>query len=281
MLLVAAKVLARHRDKLKGNVKFVFQPCEEKAEGAYRMIEEGVLENPKVDHAFGLHLWNFNEKGTVNIKEGILMAETDRFIIRVRGEGGHGAYPHKTVDSVLIASHIVEALQSIVSREIDPLDSAVVTVGRISAGQAFNVIPGEAELVGTVRALRKDTGKAMPSRIERIAKNIAQAFRGEAEVEYFFECPPLMNDANAVSLVREIAKEVVGSENVREAEISMGGEDMAFFLERVPGAFFFLGTMNKEKGLDKPHHSPYFDFDEDVLPIGVEMHVKIVMDMLK
>jgi amidohydrolase len=281
ILLVAAKVLSRHRNDLKGNVKFVFQPCEEKAGGAIKMIEQGVLENPKVDYAFGLHLWNFLEKGTVNIKEGIFMAEADRFIIRVKGKGGHGAYPHKSIDPVLIASHIVVALQSIVSREIDPLDSVVVTVGKISSGNAFNIIPEVAELVGTVRALNKEIGKAMPARIERIAKNIAKAFGGEAEVEYYFEYPPLVNDGGSAEFVRRIAVEVVGSENVREAQISMGGEDMAYFLERVPGIYFFLGSMNKEKGLDKPHHSAHFDFDEDVLPIGVEMHVKIAMDMLK
>lgn len=281
ILLVAAKVLSRHRNDLKGNVKFVFQPCEEKAGGAIKMIEEGVLENPKVDYAFGLHLWNWLEKGTVNIKEGIFMAEADRFIIRVKGSGGHGAYPHKSIDPVLIASHIVVALQSIVSREIDPLDSVVVTVGKISSGNAFNIIPEVAELVGTVRTLKKEIGKAMPARIERIAKDISQAFRGEAEVEYYFEYPPLINDSNSAKLVKRIATDIVGSENVLEPSISMGGEDMACFLERVPGVFFFLGSMNKEKGFDKPHHSAYFDFDEDVLPIGVEMHTTIVMDMLK
>jgi len=281
ILLVAAKVLSRHRNDLKGNVKFVFQPSEERAGGAVKMIEAGVLENPKVDYAFGLHLWNFLRKGTVNIKEGIFMAEADRFIMRVQGKGGHGAYPHKSIDPVLIASHIVVALQSIVSREIDPLDSVVVTIGKISAGDASNIIPEVAELFGTVRTLNKEIGKTMPARIERIAKNISKALGGEAEIEYLFEYPPVVNDSDAAKFVRRIATDVVGSENVLEASISMGGEDMACFLERVPGAFFFLGSMNKEKGLDKPHHSAYFDFDEDVLPIGIEMHATIVMDMLK
>jgi len=282
MLLVAAKVLSRHRNDLKGNVKFVFQPCEEKDPGgAIKMIEEGVLESPKVDYAFGLHLWNLCEKGTVNIKEGIFMAEADRFIIRVKGKGGHGAYPHKSIDPVLIASHIVVALQSIVSREIDPLDSVVVTIGKFSSGDAFNIIPEVSELVGTVRTLNKEIAKSMPVRIERIAKNVSKAFGGDAEVEYHFGYPPVINNSDSVEFVKRIATDVVGSKNVLEASISMGGEDMAYFLERVPGAFFWLGSMNKEKGFDKPHHSAYFDFDEDVLPIGVEMHTTIVMDMLK
>ncbi len=281
MLLVAAKVLSRHKETLNGNAKFAFQPSEEHDPGgAIKMIEEGVLDSPHVDRAFGLHLGNFFNKGTIVLRDGIFMAESDSFIIKIFGKGGHGAYPHKSVDPVLIASQIVVSLQSIVSREIDPIDSVVVTVGKIASGDVFNVIPEVAYLEGTVRTINKLTAQSMSGRIERIAKNTARAFGGDADVNYSFGYPPLINNSDSAEYVKKIAKEVVGKENVIDAPISMGGEDMSYFLEKVPGAFFWLGSMNNEKGLDKPHHSAYFDFDEDVLPIGVEMHVRIVMGML-
>jgi amidohydrolase len=282
MLLVAAKIIAMHREELNGNVKFVFQPSEEKDPGgAIKMIEEGVLENPHVDRAFGLHLGNYFPGGTIVIRKGVFMAEPDRFEINIKGRGGHGAYPHKSTDPILIASHIVVALQSIVSREIDPIDSVVVTVGKISSGDVFNVIPEAAFLEGTVRTLKKEIAQSMPARIERISTNIAKAFGGEATLHYYPGYPPLLNDSESTDFVKQIAEEVVGKENVIEAPISMGGEDMAYFFEHVRGAFFWLGSMNSAKGFDKPHHSAYFDFDEDVLTLGVEMHVRIAMNLLK
>jgi len=282
MLLVAAKILSRHKSELRGNIKFIFQPSEEHDPGgAIKMIEEGVLENPVVDNAFGLHIGNFFPKGTIYIRKGVFMAEPDRFRIKVKGKGGHGGYPQLSIDPVLISSHIVVALQSIVSREIDPISSAVVTVGKIASGEAFNVIPESAVLEGTVRTINKSIAKSMPERIERIARNTAKAFGGDADVIYSFGYPPLVNDESCTDLVIKIAEEVVGKENVFQAPISMGGEDMSYFFEHVPGAYFWLGSANKEKGLDKPHHSAYFNFDEDVLATGVEMHVRIAENLLK
>ncbi len=282
MLLVAAKVLSRHRNEISGSVKFVFQPSEEKTPGgAIKMIEEGVMENPHVDKAFGLHLGNMIPAGIIALREGVMTAEADSFKISITGKGGHGAYPHTSVDPVVIASQTVMALHTIVSREINPINPVVLTIGKIHSGDVFNVIPESAELLGTVRTLDKNIAKTIPERIERIAKNTAQAFRGSAEVQYTFGYPPLINSKEETLYVRSVAKEVVGEKKVIESPVSMGGEDMAYFLERAKGAFFWLGSMNKEKGLDKPHHSAYFNFDEDVLPIGVEMHVRIALGLLK
>jgi len=282
MLLVAAKILSHHKEEIKGNIKFVFQPSEEKDPGgAIKMIEEGIMENPHVDKAFGLHLGNMIPVGIIGIKEGVLTAEADRFKITITGKGGHGAYPHTSIDPVVIASHTVLALQQIVSRETDPVQPIVVTVGKIHAGDVFNVIPETAELLGTVRTLDKNVAKSVPERMERITTHIAEAYRGKAQLEYHFGYPPLVNSKEETQYVIKIAKQVVGEKRVVEVPVSMGGEDMAYFLEKAKGAFYWLGSMNKEKGLDKPHHSAYFDFDEDALPIGVEMHTRIALGLLK
>jgi len=282
MLLVAAKVLSHYKNEIKGNIKFVFQPSEEKDPGgATKMIEEGVLQEPDVNKAYGLHLWNMLPSGVVGIKPGVLTAEADRFSLKIEGKGGHGAYPHTSVDPVVIASHIVLALQTIVSREIDPLHPIVLTVGKIHSGDVFNVIPEYAELLGTVRILDRNIAKTIPKRIGRISKDVAEAFRGSAKLDYHFGYPPLINNPKEVEFVKSVAVGVVGKEKVVEVSTSMGGEDMSYFLEKVPGAFFWLGSQNKAKGLNKPHHSAYFNFDEDALPIGVEMHVRIAMNNLK
>ncbi len=282
MLLAAAKVLSHHKEEIKGNIKFVFQPSEEKTPGgAIKMIEEGVMENPHVGKAFGLHLGNMIPAGIIALKEGVMTAEADSFKIEIKGKGGHGAYPHTSIDPVVIASQIVMALQTIVSREIDPINPIVITVGKIHSGDVFNVIPENAELLGTVRTLDKNLAKTIPERIKRISENIANAFRGEAKSEYIFGYPPLINSKEETEYVISVAKKVVGEKRVVKSPVSMGGEDMSYFLEKAKGAFFWLGSMNKEKGLDKPHHSAYFDFDEDIMPIGTEMHVRIALGLLK
>ncbi len=282
MLLVAAKVLSHHVNEIKGNIKFVFQPSEEKDPGgAIKMIEEKVMDNPSVDKAYGLHLANMIPIGMIGIKPGISTAEADEFSLKVTGKGGHGAYPHFSIDPVVIASHIVLALQTIVSREIDPLNPIVLTIGKIHSGNVFNVIPENAELLGTVRTLSKDVAKTIPEKIERISKNVAKAFRGNTELNYQFGYPPLVNNLEEAKFVKSIAELVVGKGKIIDTAMSMGGEDMAYFLEKVPGAFYWLGSQNKAKGLDKPHHSAYFNFDEDALPIGVEMHTRIALNALK
>lgn len=281
MLLVAAKILSRYKDKIKGNIKFVFQPSEEKSPGgAIKMIQQGVMENPVVDKAFGLHLATMFDTGTIGIKDGVFTAEADEFTITIKGKGGHGAYPHTAIDPVVVASHIVIGLQSIVSREIDPLDSVVVTIGEIHAGDAFNIIPETAILTGTVRSLNKNTAKEVSEKIKRISKNIASAYKTKASLKYIFGYPPIINSKKETEIVENIAKEIVGSQNVFKAPVSMGGEDMSYFLEKANGSFYWLGAGNKAKGLNKPHHNPYFDFDEEALIIGVEMHVNVALHYL-
>lgn len=279
MLLVAAKVISEYQNDLKANVRFVFQPSEEKDPGgALGMIKEGVLENPKVNYAFALHVSGFHEKNKVLIRSGIMTAEADEFAINVKGYGGHGAYPHKSIDPILIASHIVIASQSIVSRNIDPLKSVVLSFGKISSGDVFNVIPGSAFLLGTVRSLEHEDSVFVKERLEMIAKNIASAFGGSAEMIYNFGYPPSINNEKATEYIRSIAREVVGEENLSEAPISMGGEDMSYFLEKTKGAFYWLGALNKEKGISYPNHSPKFDIDEDILTTGVKLHVLTVLN---
>ena len=280
ILLVAAKVLSQLKDKLQYNVRFVFQPSEERDPGgAIGMINEGVLENPHVNYAFGLHVAGFYKANTIYIKDGIMMAEADSFSLKVFGSGGHGAYPHKAIDPILISSHIVIALQAIVSREIDPLENAVLSFGKITSGDVFNVIPESAELEGTVRTLKHELSEFIKERIEKISKQIAESFRGKAELNYAFGYPPLVNDKNATQFIRNLAKEIVGENNVFEAPISMGGEDMAYFLKERRGAFYWLGALNEENGIIYPNHSPKFDIDEDVLPTGVKMHVGTVLKL--
>lgn len=282
MLLVAAKVLASRKDRLCGNVKFVFQPSEERFPpgGALPMIEEGVLENPKVDMAFGIHLWNALPVGTVGVRAGALLAAADEFRIVLKGKGGHGAYPHVCKDPIVVASELVLALQTLVSRSVDPLESAVVTVGRVQAGTTFNIIPETATLEGTVRTLNEQVRQTIKRRMEQLLHGICSAHGVDFELDYKDGTAVLVNDPELTELVRKVAEEVVGKEKVIEVPPSMGGEDMSFFLQKVPGVFYLVGTANPEKGLDKPHHSPYYDIDEDALIVGVQMHVSLVMKLL-
>ncbi len=279
--LTAARILSEHRDDLKGNVKFVFQPAEEGPGGAKPMIEEGVMENPKVDAALGLHLWNYLPIGKVAVSPGPVMASMDSMRIKIRGKGGHGAIPHEAVDSIVVSSHVVTALQEIVSREIAPLSPSVVSIGTIKGGYAFNIIADVVEMEGTTRALDAELQKTLPSRIERIIKGVTSSMRADYDFDYTFLYPVTVNDEGMARLIEEVAATVVGQENVVSFEGTMGGEDMAFYLREVPGCYFFLGSSNKEKGLDHPHHSPQFDFDEDVMPIGVEIFARAAMKYLE
>lgn len=280
MLLGAIRFLVDHRDKLCGNVKFVFQPAEEGPGGADLMIEEGVLEGPHVDAALGFHIWNELPVGLVGVRSGPLMASADEFELHVHGQGGHGADPHLSVDAVVVAAHVVTALQSVVSRMVSPLESAVVTVGQISAGSGHNIIAHDAVMRGTVRTFNERLRAEMPRRIEALAEGVAAAFGATCELRYKHQYPVTVNDREMTSLVRAAAEQVIGSERVVEAEQTMGSEDMAYFLQKVPGCYFLIGSYNAEKGYDKPHHHPSFDIDEDALPIGVKVIIQSVLDYL-
>jgi amidohydrolase len=273
----AARVLGGRRPA--GTVRVLFQPAEEGEGGAHGVIADGVLDG--VDVVLGIHLWNELPVGTIGVKAGPLMAAVDRLRIVVRGRGGHGGPPHPPADPVVAAAQVVVALQSVVAREVSPLDSAVLTLGAIHGGQAFNVIPDEVTLTGTVRTFDAELRRSMPERIGRVASGVASALRCQAEVEVRPGNPAVVNDAAVAALARRAAARVVGEEGVVEPQPTMGGEDMAVYFERVPGCFVFVGSANPERGLDQPHHSPRFDFDETALLIGCEFLVQVAEEALR
>lgn len=270
MLLGAAKLLADRRDGIRGAVKFMFQPAEEGGAGALRMIEAGVLDGPKVDAAFALHVSPSFYAGEVAVKEGPTHASSDRFTIRVVGRGGHAARPHFAVDPVVVAAQIVTALQTIVSREVPAHEEAVITVGSIEAGTTFNIIPDDCILRGTVRTYSSAVQDLIEKRLPEVAKGIARAMRADAEVEYWRLYPPNINHGEGADLVRRAADDVFRPGFILEDEKQMGGEDFAFLMQRVPGAMFRLGT----RRLGSPPcslHMSDFDLDETALPIGTAL----------
>ena len=264
---------------LTGALKLAFQPAEEIAGGAKAMIEAGVLDAPRVDAVFGIHLWNEIPVGTIGLMAGPVMASVDEFEITVLGRGGHAAAPHQTADPVLVAAHLVTAIQSLVSRRRNPLEEAVVSVTQLNAGHAFNVIPGRAELRGTVRTFGGRFYDDVPRLLEETAHGIAAAFGASVEVRYRRLCKPTVNDGAMAQLMTEAAAEVVGRDKVLTGVRTMGGEDMSFFLAKVPGAFAFVGSAPAgAKGA--PHHSPTFDIDEESLVIGAELLTRTVVRYL-
>lgn len=274
--LGTAYYLSQHRD-FAGTVKFIFQPAEEGPGGAKPMIEAGVLKNPDVDAMIGLHLWNNLPLGTVGVRTGALMAAVETFDLVILGKGGHGAIPQQTIDSIVVGSQIVNALQTIVARNVDPIESAVVTVGAFHAGKACNVIAASAQLKGTVRYFNPKYAGYFKQRIEQIVAGICQAHGASYELDYQSLYPPVINDGAIADLVRSVAETVVESPiGVVPNCQTMGGEDMSFFLQEVPGCYFFLGSANSQIGLDYPHHHPRFDFDETALGMGVEIFVRCV-----
>ncbi|HWI46224.1 MAG TPA: M20 family metallopeptidase, partial [Rubrobacter sp.] len=241
MLVGAAHALAEMRDRLDGTVKFVFQPAEEGGGGGRVMVDEGVIDD--VSSIFALHLWPGLPFGQVATKAGPIMAAADGFEMEITGSGGHGAMPHLAADAVVIAAQVVTALQILVSREVDPVEPAVLTVGKIGAGTAFNIIPEKARLGGTVRTLNADLRKRMPGRIEVLARGVAKGMGGDANLDYTFSYPVTANDEGAAGRALSVAEELFGGQSVLELpNPSMGGEDFAYFLEKVPGAFIWLGV---------------------------------------
>ncbi len=263
MLVGAAHALSGMRDRLNGTVKFVFQPAEEGGGGGRVMVEEGVAED--IDSIFALHLWPGLPFGTAGTKAGPIMAAADAFEMRVRGRGGHGAMPHLTVDAIAISAQIVTALQTVVAREVNPVEPAVLTVGEIEAGSAFNIIPETARLGGTVRTLKEDLRRSMPQRIEELARGVAGGMRGDAELNYTFSYPVTVNDEASASLALGVIGDLFGEDDaLKLPNPTMGAEDFAFFLEELPGAFIWLGIGEEVSGL----HTPTFAFDEEILPKG-------------
>ena len=246
-------------------LRFLFQPAEEGAGGAAACAADGVLEG--VSSAFGLHLWNQLPVGRIGVRRGPLMAAVDEFSIDVVGPGGHGAAPHETRDAILAAARIVDALQSIVAREVSPLDPAVVSIGSIHGGEAFNVLPARVRMTGTARWFGEPAGRLLPEAVARIARGTAEAAGVRAEVHYRRVNRPTVNDPDMADLVVRVAGDLLGEENVDTQTQTLGGEDMSIFLDAVPGCFFFVGSALD--GAHRPHHSPVFDFDERAMGVGL------------
>lgn len=275
--LGTAYYLSQHRHTFAGTVKMIFQPAEEGPGGAKPMIEAGVLRYPDVDAIIGLHLWNNLPLGTVGVRSGALMAAVETFECTIRGKGGHAALPHQTVDAIVVGAQIVTALQAIVARNLNPLQSGVVTVGQFQAGTTCNVIADSAFFKGTVRYFDPALTDFFSQRIEQIVAGICQSHGASYSFKYEKLYPTVINDQRIADLVRSVAAEVIETPVgiVPDCQ-TMGGEDMSFFLQQVPGCYFFLGAANPDKGLAYPHHHPRFDFDESALGLGVEMFARCV-----
>jgi amidohydrolase len=276
ILMGAARLLGRHRATLAGNIVFLFQPSEEDPPGgATRMIAEGALDG--VDGVFGLHLWQPLPTGQVGVRSGALMAQADKFKVVVNGRGGHASQPHLTIDPVLVASHVVVAAQSIASRFVDPLAPVVVSFTTVHGGRVHNIIPDSVTLTGTVRTLDLGVQGAIKARLREVCEQTCRAFGASADFEYEDGYPPLINDASMVDLVTRAARRELGDTDVTTIEPVMGGEDFAFYLQRVPGAFMMLGAGD---GMRYPHHSARFDIDERVLPLGVRLMTAVALEAL-
>jgi amidohydrolase len=281
ILLGVARRLARERDTLTGSVKLCFQPAEETGGGAEAMIKDGVLDGPLPDAAFGVHMWQDLDLGTIGITPGPMMAAVDEFAVTVTGKGAHAAMPHLGVDPVVCLAHVVTALQTITSRNVSPLESVVVSVTQLKAGSAFNIIPESAWLNGTVRVFDPTVWAGLPDRFERIVRGVCEAMGCRAEIRYQRSNRPTVNDPGMAALARAAAVDVVGAAHVVDGIRTMGGEDFSAFLNRVPGCFIAVGSRNRDKGLTWDHHHPRFDVDEASLEIGAEVLLRATLRFLE
>ena len=281
ILLALAKQLTQDRASLAGQVKLCFQPAEEQGGGALQMIEQGALEDPKPDAAFGLHVWQDLDLGKVGITTGAFMAAVDEFEVTFHGRGAHAPMPHLSIDPVLAMAHAITALQSIASRNTDPFKAVVVSVTQLEAGTAFNIIPERARMNGTVRVFDDGVWNELPGRFEQIVRGVADAFGCRADVRYQRHNRATVNDAAMADLAREAAAEVVGKDNVVSDVMTMGGEDFSWFLNRVPGCFIAIGSRNESRGLTFGHHPPRFDVDEASLEIGAEVLLRTARKFLE
>jgi len=264
----------------RGNVKLCFQPGEEGEDGGGKMVAAGVLKNPDVDSAFGMHIWAPLPIGTVAVLSGPAMAAVDEFKVKVTGLGGHAAYPHTSVDPVLASAAIIQNLQSIVSRNVPPYYSAVVTVASIEAGTAFNIIPPSAVMRGTVRTFERSVKRLVERRFKRIVRETARAMDCTAEIDYVDKLPATVNNAKMADFVRGIVREMIGQRRIAHVYPTMGGEDFSRYCEKVPSVFVFVGTQNEHKGAIYPHHHPRFEIDEDSLLIGLELAWRVTQAYL-
>ena len=278
ILLTLAKVLQKFQDQLPGNVVFLHQHAEERTPGGARsMIDDGALDN--VDAVFGAHLWATEELGVLQTSKNVLMAGADRFEITIQGKGGHGAVPHQTKDAVVIGAEVVLSLQKIISRQLDPLATAVLTIGKFDAGNDFNIIADQAKLIGTVRYLQQDVQTQMMNDMERIINGICLSHGCSYEMDYEEGYPPLINHETEAEVVRQAASKIEDLKMVEEIQPMMSSEDFSYYLLEKPGAYFFIGA--KKAGHDYPHHHPKFDFDERVMPMIAKTFAQTYLDYQK
>lgn len=270
VLLGTAKILSEYREELCGTVKFLFQPAEEGLGGAKSMIENGALKNPKPDYILACHTWPEMPAGSIGVRKGAMLGASDSFRITVKGKGGHAAHPHKGIDPVVVSAYIITELQTIVSRRVAPVDSAVITVGHLTAGTVNNIIPNEAVMEGTVRTQDPETRKQVAEYIKNLAEGTAKAMGAEAEVDYKFGVGPTLCDSELVDLISEAVTKTLGADRLLQVPVpSMGAEDFAYYLEHVPGALFRLGTYDDTPQSHWALHNPSTLFNEKAIPAGV------------
>jgi len=278
MLLGTAEIISQQKHLIKGCVRFIFQPAEEGLGGARFMIADGALDG--VDQIYGAHVWNYQQSGTIGIRTGPFMAAADEFEMTINGKGGHGAAPQGTQDAIVIASHLIQTFQTIVSRNTNPIDSTVVTVGKINGGYNFNIIADKVTLSGTTRAYTEENRQLVKSRMKEIILGTEQTFNCKIELDYKDGYPPTINEENCAKVVLNASQKIVG-ENAGEPYLSMGAEDFSYFLNEKPGAFFFVGSAPKDREpMSTPHHCSHFDIDENALLIGTSTFVQIIEDLL-
>jgi len=278
MALGAAEALIALRDSWFGRLRLCFQPAEETASGAMPMIADGAAEG--VDRVLGIHLWAPLETGRVAVKSGVIFGSADSFSLTIQGRGGHGGMPHTAIDPVVVTAQVILALQSIISRETSPFSPAVITIGRVTAGTAFNVIADSAELLGTTRAIDSAERERLLKRVAEVATAVAAGAGAEARFDHIAGCPPVVSDVATAELVHRAAAATVGEDHVDIAVPITVGDDVACFLERAPGCYFLVGAGHPERGPVPPHHSAYFDIDEAALPVGVESLVRAALEVL-
>ena len=279
--LSVARILAEHRDEVPGTIKFLFQPAEESANGAEEMIKDGAFRNPTVDAILSLHLWNYLPVGTVGFRAGAIFASADEVHIVIQGKGGHGGLPHQTIDPIPVAAQIILALQLLVSRNISPFDPAVLTIGMVQAGSAFNVIPEQVTMKGTIRAYDMKVRDYLVERAEETVRGICLGAGATYEFNSRFCCPPVVNDEGVTAVARRAAQRVLGEGKVVTAAQATTGDDVAYFNQQAPGCYFLVGSGNAQKGYTRPHHHQEFDFDEDALPVAVAVLAQGALDLLE
>lgn len=281
MLMGLLTALDSNRHLWQGTVRGIFQPAEEGLGGAEKMIAEGCLKNPDVEAIFGAHVWNYQVSGTIGVQSGPVMAAADEFTIIVEGTGGHGATPEGTVDAIYVASQLVTNIHSIVSRNVNPLEPAAISICKIEAGTAFNILPKIATLLGTARAYSEEVRLLQKRRLAELCAGIGKAYGATITMDYVDGYPPTVNDEAMTAVVESAAKKVMG-DGVGPPYLSMGGEDMSYYLREIPGSFFFIGSAKPDQEpRSAPHHSPHFDIDESVMEVGASIFMQIVEDRLK